>query len=342
MSRPRTTTQFLAIDPDDPAPAAIARAVAVLRDRRLVAFPTETVYGLGADARSDVAVARIFAAKRRPASNPLIVHVADINHARQLVTDWPDSAQQLARRFWPGPLTLVLPRQPEVSDLVTAGGPTVGLRMPAHPVALELLRGANLPVAAPSANLATHISPTRAEHVRDDLEGRVDLILDGGSCRVGIESTVVDLSGAVPRLLRPGAVSHGELEDCLGTTVEGKGRDSGLDRTVRSPGQQERHYAPSIPTRCVDSEELNRTLDQARVGERIGYLAREGGTSEEVTAREGIVLRMSSDPRRYAAELYAALRTLEASDVDWIVIERPPRQPEWEAVHDRLLRASAS
>src|SRR5919202_2722131 len=206
----------LPVDPEHPEPEPIARAAAVLKQGGLVAFPTETVYGLGANALDAAAVARIFAAKGRPAYNPLITHVADVAGARRLARHWPESAERLAAAFWPGPLTVVVPKRPEVPDAVTAGLDSVAVRVPAHPVALALLREAALPVAAPSANRSTQLSPTTARHVEQALGDRVDLILDGGPTRVGIESTVVDLTGDVPVLLRPGLLAARDLEPVVG------------------------------------------------------------------------------------------------------------------------------
>ena len=200
----------------DQLDASLARAVAALHAGKLVAFPTETVYGLGANALDPDAVRRIFAAKGRPASNPVIVHVASIEQVALIASDWPDDADRLAAAFWPGPLTLVLPRRPEVPDVVTAGGPTVAVRIPSHPVALRLLAMLGLPVAAPSANRSNHLSPTTARHVFDDLNDRIDLILDGGPTSGGIESTVVDVTIRPARLLRPGLIDPAAIERILG------------------------------------------------------------------------------------------------------------------------------
>ncbi len=197
-------TELLAVDPFSPEPERIARAAEVLRRGGLVAFPTETVYGLGANALDPNAVAGIFHAKGRPANNPVIVHVAEARDVLRVVADWPEIAERLAQRFWPGPLTLVLPKRAGVPDVVTAGGPTVAVRVPAHPVALALLRAVGVPIAAPSANRSTQLSPTRAEHVQRGLDGLIDLILDGGPTTGGLESTVLDVTTTPPRLLRPG------------------------------------------------------------------------------------------------------------------------------------------
>src|SRR5690348_13744143 len=209
-------TAIFPLDPSSANLEAIAEAARILRAGGLVAFPTETVYGLGANALDASAVARIFAAKGRPANNPLIIHIADASDVRKVVADWPESAGRLAERFWPGPLTLVLPRCDAVPDAVTAGGPTVAVRVPAHPVAQALVRAAGVPIAAPSANRSMELSPTRAEHVLRGLDGRIDVLLDGGPTAGGIESTVLDLTATPPRLLRPGLIGVAELEAVLG------------------------------------------------------------------------------------------------------------------------------
>ncbi len=285
----------------------IPAAVAVLRRGGLVAFPTETVYGLGADATNAAAVGRIFAAKGRPPTNPLIVHVASAAVARRYAAGWPAVADRLAAAFWPGPLTLVLPRNPTIVDAVAAGGPTVGLRVPDHPLALELLAAFDGPVAAPSANRANHISPTTADHVRAELGHAVDLVLDGGPSAVGIESTVLALTAARPALLRPGGVSRAQLEAVVGPVDLVRGSPA-------SPGQGGRHYAPVTPA----------------------YRFAPGDPLPPGAA----VLRCDADPATYARRLYARLRALDAARPSAIYVETPPADPAWAAVHDRLLRAT--
>jgi L-threonylcarbamoyladenylate synthase len=226
----------------------------------LVAFPTETVYGLGADALDPAAVRRIFEAKGRPAFNPVIVHVADIEHAKRLTRRWPATATRLANHFWPGPLTLVLPKDISVPDIVTAGLDAVGIRVPAHPVALALIRAADIPVAAPSANRFTQLSPTTADHVAQALGDRVDILLDSGPAQVGIESTVVDLTGAVPRLLRPGMLSRAQLEAVVGPLRQDDAEPSG-DAPRLSPGQVERHYAPRAALELLTRAQLEALAD---------------------------------------------------------------------------------
>jgi len=314
----------------DPGP--LARAAEVLRRGGLVAFPTETVYGLGANALDAAAVGRIFAAKGRPAHNPVIVHVTGPEAARELVSDWPEAARRLAERFWPGPLTLVLPRRAVVPDLVTAGGPTVALRVPAHPVALGLLRACRLPVAAPSANRSTQLSPTRAEHVLSGMGDRIDLLLDGGPTSGGLESTVLDLTTDPPRLLRPGLVSPAELEAVVGPIA--RGAEPG--QPARSPGQMERHYAPRTPLETVPAPGLGRVRALAGEGRRVGWL-----TLGEAACPAGVMcVALPADAAGYAAGLYDALHRLDAAGLERIIVDLPPRTDEWLAVHDRLRRAA--
>ena len=283
-------------------------AAALIRSGKLVAFPTETVYGLGANALDAAAVERIFAAKRRPRTSPLIVHVDSLEMARNLASDWPDAAETLARRYWPGPLTLVVPKQPHIPDIVTAGLPTVGLRMPAHPLALEFIRAAGVPIAAPSANRFTELSPTAAAHVPDSL---ADGILDGGPAVVGIESTVVSLvDGAV--LLRPGVIPLPEIESLIGP-VQVLSMTEGAHP---SPGMHPRHYRPATPL----------------------YLVRPG---DPLPSGRGAWLPIANaDPLQYAAGLYATLHRLDAEGWEWIAVERPPDRPEWAGILDRLRRAA--
>ena len=289
------------------------RAAELIRSGQLVAFPTETVYGLGANALDPEAVRRIFEAKERPWASPLIVHVADEKMARTVSAEWPITAQLLAKQFWPGPLTLVLKKAAIVPDLVTAGLDSVGVRMPAHPLALELIRRAGVPIAAPSANRFTEISPTTAEHVRQGLGHRVDMVLDGGPTSVGIESTVVALHRAPPAILRLGMITMEELEQVAGTRFE---REMDLPHIVESPGQHPRHYAPR--TRFILLE--------------AGAAAPDG---------RGRILDMPADPKQFAAALYAELHKADREGWDWIAIRRPPDTPEWAGILDRLQRASA-
>jgi L-threonylcarbamoyladenylate synthase len=335
MSDPMTV---VAVATDAPDPAVLAHAARLLRSGQLVAFPTETVYGLGANALDAGAVARIFGAKGRPAYNPLIVHVADEAAARRLVTSWPASATALAHRWWPGPLTLVLPKAIDIPDLVTAGLPTVALRVPSHPVALALLRATGLPLAAPSANRSGEVSPTTAQHVLRSLGARVPLILDAGPTSVGIESTVVDLSGPTPVLLRPGMISREALAEVLGpVAVAASAVDPLAPRP--SPGMLDRHYAPRALVVLYDEPDSPAIL-QAIADCRAG-----GGRSAALArgpAPAGVdqVVLLPAEPMGYARELYGALHRVDATGVSLVLVERPPRDPTWDAVRDRLDRAA--
>ena len=305
----------------------IARAAHILRSGGLVAFPTETVYGLGADASSAAAMAKLYAVKRRPADHPVIVHFASADAAFGWAREVPESARKLAKAFWPGPLTLVLKRSQKAHDFVTGGQDTVGLRLPSHPVARELLQLIGRGVAAPSANRFGRVSPTTAAHVRADLGADVDLVLEGGPTEVGIESTILDLSGAGPVLLRPGRISRQELEQVVGSPV--------LEKSAGSPrhsGGLERHYAPRTPARLVPAYDLDREI--ARLKEKVAVLA-----FSRPDERVDYWLRMPRDPLAYAQKLYAALRELDSAGCAGILIEAPPEAPEWAAVGDRLKRA---
>ena len=306
----------------------IERAAALLRAGRLVVFPTETVYGLGANALDSVAVARIYEVKGRPATSPLIVHVASIEMAQSLVTSWPEIADRLARKFWPGPLTLVLEKKSAIPAIVTAGLSTVGLRMPAHPIAQALIRAAGLPLAAPSANRFTQLSPTTADHVRESLGDDVDLILDGGPCQVGIESTVLSLTGPHPVLLRPGGISRAEIEAVIGTVATASELVTGAHP---SPGMHARHYSPR--TRLVLVQD-GKVPDQ---GNGI-YLQHQHPPSQ----KDIETIRMPLQAPEYASALYDKLHQADSVARDWIAVDTPPGSSDWEAVNDRLRRAAAS
>jgi L-threonylcarbamoyladenylate synthase len=310
----------------------IARAVEILRAGGLVAFPTETVYGLGADARSPDAVRKIFAAKGRPATNPLIVHVAGVAMAKLYAAEWPDTARRLAQRFWPGPLTLVLPRYRTIAPEASAGLDTVGLRMPNHRMALELIQRFDGPVAAPSANRSNHISPTTAQHVRDEMGDAVDLILDGGPCTVGIESTVLDLTTRRPKILRPGGITRAQVEKVIGP-VDADDVLSDVATPATSPGQHETHYAPRTPTFRFEPDER----DAIPRGPMTGVVTLSGRRDVE---RRGPLVALPATPARYAHELYGVLRELDAMRLTAIYVEMPPDRPEWAAVRDRLKRAT--
>jgi L-threonylcarbamoyladenylate synthase len=312
---------------------AIAAAVETLRAGELVAFPTETVYGLGADATNGAAVRRIFAAKGRPADHPLIVHLPDASHVPRWAREFSTAARALAEAFWPGPLTLVLPRAARASDFVTGGEDSVGLRVSSHPVAQELLAAFGDGIAAPSANRFGRISPTTAAHVADDLGDAVSLILDGGACEVGIESTIVAFVAGTAVLLRPGGVPVSDLARVLGRPL--RSPDSAAPR---APGTLPAHYAPRTAAALVATDALKAELSQfdAR-DEAAAVLAR---TVSRPTDFEGIWIDAAADVARYAHDLYANLRTLDAANADVILIEAVPGSDDWLAVRDRLQRAT--
>ncbi|MDP1734284.1 MAG: L-threonylcarbamoyladenylate synthase [Sulfuritalea sp.] len=317
----------------------ISRAAGMLRAGELVAFPTETVYGLGADARNPLAIAKIFAAKGRPADHPLIVHLPDASHLERWAVDIPEAARKLAAAFWPGPLTLILKRHPSVPDAVTGGQDTVGLRVPNHPLALQLLRefdGANGGgLAAPSANRFGHISPTAAAHVSEELGDAVAMILDGGPCAVGIESTILDLSGSEPRILRPGMLDAAAIGAVLGYRPE----FGGAQNAPRVSGSLEAHYAPRTPLQLVAVAELAGAASHALgAGRRVAVLAAHPpGLSHENLAW----CPASADPAQFAHDLYARLRELDAMGCDLLLVAAPPVDEAWRAVTDRLRRAAA-
>jgi L-threonylcarbamoyladenylate synthase len=312
----------------------LSRAVAVLRAGGLVAFPTETVYGLGADAENPAAVRRIFEAKGRPAAHPVIVHLADAVQLANWAREVPEAARRLARKFWPGPLTVILRRASGVSDVVTGGQDTVAVRVPAHPLAQQLLARFGGGIAAPSANRHGRVSATTAEHVRREFGAAVDCVLDGGEARIGIESTIVDLSGGHPALLRPGWITAAEIEQALGMPLRAP-----AENAPRAPGTLAAHYAPQTPLTLVEGRllpEFAATL--MRQGKAVAVLA----LSEARALRPG--LQWIAAPREaagYAHELYSNLRTLDAARCDSILVEQPPLAPEWAAINDRLARAAA-
>ncbi len=321
------------------SPEDIARAIVELRAGRLVAFPTETVYGLGADALRADAVEAVFRAKGRPATNPLIVHVSDEAMARRVCAVWPAEASSLAQAFWPGPLTLVLPKRPEVPDIVTAGGKTVAVRCPSHPLTLALLETLGSPLVGPSANRSGHVSPTCAAHVRDSFTEPEVFVLDGGPCVGGIESTVLDLTTDPPRILRPGIVTREEVETVLGRAIMVGAAPAGADEPVRSPGQMRSHYAPLAPVVLVSAGELDASLGAWPQGAVV--LGREG---REVRPPHRFIA-MPGAAREYAARLYAALREADAAGPAAIVVVRPwpgeRAEGVWAAIADRLERAAA-
>lgn len=343
--RSERVTRVVTVDPRQPDANAIAVAAGILRAGGLVAFPTETVYGLGAHALDPAAVRRIFAAKERPAADPLIVHVASLDAAVPLTVDLPAVTRTLADRFWPGPLTLVVRRSPAVPDEVTAGLDTVAIRVPAHPVARALLQQSGLPIAAPSANLFSRPSPTRAAHVLEDLEGRIDLVLDGGPTVVGIESTVLDLSGRAPVILRPGAVTAEMLRPIL-PDLESRAEQTAAHAAepLRSPGLLSRHYSPRAQLTLYEGEPsrvLERIAADAQrmrdAGQRVGIIA------ADMDRIEGDdVVRIGGDASSVAARLYAALRELDARGVDAMLVrDFGGDEGLTAALRDRLRRAAA-
>ncbi len=313
----------------------LARAAALLRAGELVAFPTETVYGLGADARNPRAIARIFAAKGRPVDHPLIVHLPGVGHLERWAVDVPGVAGRLAAAFWPGPLTLILKRHPGVPDAVTGGQDTVGLRVPRHPLALQLLREFDGGVAAPSANRFGRVSPTTAAHVREELGDAVAMIVDGGPCAVGIESTILDLSAGEPRILRPGMLDAAALGAVLGRPPEFGAMPDG----PRVSGSLEAHYAPRTPLRLVAATALAQTAREAiDAGHHVAVL----GPEALAIAHQNLAWHAASaDPVQFAHDLYARLRELDAAGCDLILVAAPPADAAWRAVTDRLSRAAA-
>ncbi|MFZ4517026.1 MAG: L-threonylcarbamoyladenylate synthase [Microthrixaceae bacterium] len=325
MAPPPPPGAVVPVDPVHPAHDVLAAASGVLRAGGLVAFPTETVYGLGALISDRPALARIFRVKGRPATDPLIVHAADAADAAGVAGAWPSTAAALAERFWPGPLTLVLPRGPGVPDEVTAGGPTVGVRVPAHPVARALVAAAGTPVAAPSANRFGRISPTTAAHVVAELGDGVDLVLDAGPAPLGIESTVLDLTLAVPTVLRPGAVTVEDLAEAIGEVHAPRREVVATDDVAAAPGRFLRHYAPATPVVLVEGgRDLALRLESA--------VAAAGPTV--------CVVRLPEDPALAAAELYGALRAADDAGAALILATAVPAEGVGRAVNDRLFRAA--
>jgi L-threonylcarbamoyladenylate synthase len=305
---PATEERICLIDQSE-----LHRAAELIRAGELVVFPTETVYGLGANALDPAAVEKIYIAKDRPPESPLIVHVDSDEMARSIVREWPAKADRLAHRFWPGPLTLVLAKQPIIPDRVTAGLDTVGVRMPSNEIALALIKEASLPLAAPSANRFGELSPTTAEHVRAVMGDRVAMVLDGGPTTVGIESTVLSLASPEAILLRPGMISRAEIEQVIGPVQ----RPSEIgDRAHPSPGMHRRHYSPRTPLILVKP-------------------------GQDPSSGRGIRLQMPADPSHFARVLYERLHQADLENWDWIEIELPPDDPEWDAIRDRLERAAA-
>jgi L-threonylcarbamoyladenylate synthase len=323
--------------------AELERAADMLRAGGLVAIPTETVYGLAADALDAEAVAGIFRAKGRPSTNPLIVHVSDVAMARALAGGWPPAAEAIAENLWPGPVTVVVPRGPSIPDIVTAGGPTVALRCPDHRLARRLIEKVGRPLAAPSANRSEAVSPTTAAHVLESLGNRIDLILDAGPCGRGIESTVVDCTVEPPRILRPGPLARERLEAVVGTAVAWP--DAPIDTAaepVRSPGQQSKHYAPRTPL-DMPADPPAHVAALLAAGTRVGWMtqaAAEPPVRQLAGSRELVIVPMPADPDDYARLLYATLRALDQRELGRIVVDPVPDTDAWRAIYDRLSRAA--
>jgi len=324
--------------------SAVARAAELLRDGQLVALPTETVYGLAANAWNVEAVRRIFEVKSRPARNPIIVHVASLELARRCVAEWPPLAARLAAAFWPGPLTLVLPRAREIPDIVTAGGNTVGVRWPSHPFIQAVIRACEFPLAAPSANRSNCISPTNAEHVLKDLDGRIPLIVHGGQSQVGIESTVLDLTTSPPRVLRPGMVHAESLLAVMGEGMLRTAADDwsgGAETLPRSPGQLPKHYSPKATLVLLQWRDENDLAAQLSArptrSEKIHIIAHH---AVPLGPKYGRVSVIPHDAEAFARALYAELHQCDAAGAELIVVEKPPAGQEWRGIADRLARAA--
>lgn len=333
------TDQILATHTVELFQSAVQRAVASLRAGEVVALPTETVYGLAGNALDPRAVARIFEIKGRPAHNPIIVHVASLDMARRCASKWPALADKVATAFWPGPLTMVLPRSAEIPDAVTAHGPTVGLRWPSHPFIQAVIREGGFPLAAPSANPSGHVSPTNAAHVRKMLGDKISLIVDGGQSQVGIESTVVDLSVEPPRLLRPGMIHAESLLAVTGQLVMAQ-RETG--EVLQSPGLLPKHYAPKAKVILCpwkdDTELITRTAARGLLNEQTHIIAHTNIPAPGTFGRVSVIPR---DPDAFARALYAELHRCDEQGARWIVIETLPETPAWRAIADRLRRATA-
>jgi len=321
--------------------AAVKRAAELLRAGEAVALPTETVYGLAANALDEKAIARIFQVKDRPANNPIIVHVASLDMAKRCAADWPASAGKLAKSFWPGPLTLVVPRAREIPDNVAAGGKTVGIRWPGHPFIQAVIHECDFPLAAPSANLSSRISPTNAEHVRRQLDGKIPLIVDGGQCQVGIESTVLDLTVRPPQILRPGMIHAESLAAVCGEVQGPESKDQSPGSRLRSPGLLKKHYAPRAKLFVLNWE--NDADLQSQIGNRqlaIGNVHVIAHTRIPSSGYFANVSVIPHDAEAFARAIYAELHRCDEADAKWIIVEAPPDSPEWHGIADRLRRAA--
>jgi len=341
-------TQFLTLSPHSPSPELIRQAADVILRRGLVAFPTETVYGLGANALDEEAVAKIFHAKGRPSNDPLIVHVASLDDVKLVAAEIPPIVEKLAAAFWPGPLTLVLPKQAHVPASVTAGLDSVAVRVPSHPVALALIRASGVPIAAPSANRFGHTSPTTAQHVMDDLNGRIDMILDGGATSVGVESTVLDVAREPAMILRPGGVSREAIEKVIGVVELRNNRPNSDDEAQVSPGLLGKHYTPNAELLLCKGERdsaLEKLLGLAKQaqaeGRSVGLLLANEDMASFEAACIPYPLGASNDLEALARNLYAGMRALDDQGVKLILTRDFGKQGLGLAIHDRLLRAAS-
>jgi L-threonylcarbamoyladenylate synthase len=340
VMKPRLIAEILPTNTLALFQAAVRRAAELLRAGEVVALPTETVYGLAANALNAQAVERIFQIKGRPAHNPIIVHVANADMANRCVAVWPSLAEKLARAFWPGPLTLVLPRAREIPEVVAAGGPTVGVRWPSHPFIQAVIRACDFPLAAPSANPSNRVSPTTAEHVRKHLGPRIPLIVDGGQSQIGIESTVLDLSVSPPRLLRPGMIHEQALLAVTGRLAKDAGHGP---EVLKSPGLLRKHYSPRarlVLAAWRDQPDLERQTAVFNV--RRSGICIIAHTCIPAAADFGRVSVIPHDPEAFARAIYAELHECDDAGAELIVVEAPPDTPEWRPIHDRLNKAATS
>lgn len=347
--RYNTRTRVFPVDPDHPAPGIIAAAANAIRDGRLVAFPTETVYGLGADATRIEAVGRIFAAKQRPTTDPIIVHIAAIEQLDQVAVEIPMLARQLADRFWAGALTMILKRSDRIPSIVSAGRETVAVRMPSHPVAKALIEAAGVPIAAPSANTFSRPSATTAAHVLDDLDGHVDVILDGGAARIGLESTVIDLTLDAPTVLRPGGVTLEALRSMI-PDLQTRERyiDAESGEAAASPGEMLKHYAPNARLMLIDGDAnaANMRIRQLAAefsanGERVGILAPDEEIALFAESRSVVIgIGSRDDLAQIGVGLFGSIRRIDAKNVEVILIRSLPREGLGAAIWDRLVRAA--
>jgi L-threonylcarbamoyladenylate synthase len=337
----RLNTEILSTHTPELFQKAVLHAAELLRAGEVVALPTETVYGLAANAFDEQAVAKIFQIKGRPANNPIIVHVAGVEMAKSCVKNWPELAGKLSKAFWPGPLTLVLPRANQIPEIVTAGGPTVGIRWPSHPFIQAVIRKCGFPLAAPSANLSSRVSPTNAEHVRQQLGGKIPLIVDGGQSQVGIESTVLDLTVSPPGILRPGMIHAESLAAVCGEVAGDKWQVTGKD-SLRSPGLLAKHYSPKaklLVLKWTDNTELAADLVTRHLSPVTCFII--AHTKIPSAGNFGEVSVIPHDAEVFARALYAELHRCDEMGAAAIIVEAPPALPEWAGIADRLRRAAA-